>query len=1029
MKKTLLFLLILFFGVSISHAQKTVSGKVTDATGQPVIGANVLIKEVLGVGAITDLDGMYSLNVPAAGKTLIFSYTGYTSKDVSIGGQSTIDVTLAEGLLLDELVVTALGISKQARETGYSVTTIKSDDLTQAKVTNLQNGLVGKVAGLQVSTVNNGVNADTRIVLRGIRSLLGNNQALLVVDGTPVALNFINSINPNDVESVNVLKGANAAALYGPEGVNGVIVVNTKKGGKGGRPQISFSNTSLVENISFLPEFQNRFGSGSSFNGFGDGNYDGLENQSWGDAFDGSLRVVGQETAEGKVQELPYSYIPNEKIRFFNQGTNVQNDISYSSGDDKASFYLSFQNLNIKSIIPGDKSNRTTFRMNSAKVFGKFKAGANINYTLKKTDFTTDPGSVYFNVQNAPGQIPVSSYRDFENDYWSNRNNYYNEYYANPYETIDNKRQNSRSDEVVGNVELTFKPIKGIQLLNRLGFTGSFSNNKSFTRAIDYSTFAISHRSFASGGNVKAAVGDGFGFGNRINNELLLSTDHNVGDFSIKGLLGNLYRQTDSKNLGISGGNLVIPTLFNVSNRTGEPGVSESNVRTRLVSAFGSLSFGYKNWAFIEMTGRNDWDSRLPAASRSYFYPGISTSLILTDMVPSLKGNILNYAKLKGAYAQTGNVNIGAYSTESTFSQSGNFPFGSLPGFTASNTINNPNIRPEIVNSTEVGVELSFLESRLSLEGAYYFQDNNDQVIPIGISSSTGYTSAFLNAASFENKGWEADLKVNVLPARSNFNWNVSGNVTYNTSLVNSIYEGLNELAVGNTAFVIKGYPAYTHKLNDWLRDPVGRVIIDPVNGYPKQNPVKTIFGRTNPSYIFGLTNEFNYAGFSLRAVGEYRGGHFIQNDIGRDLGFTGISAQSAINGRQRFVFPNSVIQNGDGTFTPNTNIVVQNAHYSFLQDGSFRNVQTNYYSSAAFFKIREIVLSYNLPSSVIKSSKVLSAGSVSLVGRNLLMLRPSTNQWTDPEFANTTGNAVGFTNSAQTPPTRILGFNINLTF
>lgn len=1024
-----LILFVLLFGASLSHAQRIVSGKVLDATGEAVIGASITVKEAPSVGTITDIDGMYSLQLPAVAKTLVFSYTGYKSKEMLIGESQTMDVNLEAGLLLEEVVVTALGITKQARETGYSVTTIKNDDLTQAKVTNLQNGLVGKVAGLQVSTVNNGVNADTRIVLRGIRSLLGNNQALLVVDGTPVALNFINSINPNDVASVNVLKGANAAALYGPEGVNGVIVVNTKKGGTGGKPQISVSNTTLYERISFLPDFQTRFGSGSSFNSFGDGIYDPIENQSWGDEFDGSLREVGQETEEGKIQELEYSYLPGEKARFFDQGLNLQNDVSYSAGDDKSNFYLSFQNLDTKSILPDDKSNRTTVRMNAAKEFGKFRAGANINYTLKKVDFTTNGAGVYFDVQNAPGQIPITKFKDFQNDYWSNRNNYYNDYFDNPYETIYNNRQNTRTDDVVGNVELIFKPVKGIQLLNRMGFTGNFSNNKAFTRAVDYSNFAISHRSFASGGSTKAAVGDGFGFGNRINNEFLISTDHNVGSFSVKGLLGNLYRQTESKNIFISGGNLVIPTLFNVSNRTGEPGVGESNVKTRLISAFGSLTLGYKNWAFVEFTGRNDWDSRLPAASRSYFYPGVSASLILTDMVSGLKNDFLSYAKLKGAYAKTGNVNIGAYSTESTFFQTANFPFGALPGFTANNTINNPNIRPEIVNSTEIGLELSLLDSRVSLEGAYYFQDNNDQVIPVSISSATGYTSAFLNAASFSNKGWEADLKIDVLPASSKIGWNVGGNVTYNTSVVNSIYEGLNELGIGNTAFVIKGYPAYTHKLKDWLRDPEGRVIIDPLNGYPKQNPVNTIFGRTNPLYIFGITNEVNFGGLSLRAVGEYRGGHFIQNDIGRDLGFTGISAQSAINGRQRFVFPNSVIQNADGTFTPNTNIVVQNAHYSFLQDGSFRNVQTNYYSSAAFFKIREVILSYNLPASLISSSKVLTAGSVSLIGRNLLMLRPSTNQWTDPEFANTTGNAVGFTNSAQTPPTRIFGFNVNLTF
>jgi hypothetical protein len=272
-------------------------------------------------------------------------------------------------------------------------------------------------------------------------------------------------------------------------------------------------------------------------------------------------------------------------------------------------------------------------------------------------------------------------------------------------------------------------------------------------------------------------------------------------------------------------------------------------------------------------------------------------------------------------------------------------------------------------------------------------------------------------------------LKLTPFLQLGQLSWEMSGNYNYNTSNVVSIYEGLDELFVGNTSYIITGYPAYTHKLKDWLRDPQGRVIIDPVSGYPKQNPVNTYFGRTNPLHIIGITNELNLKGFSLRAVAEYRGGAFIQNDIGRNLDFTGISRLSATNGRQRFVFPNSVVQNADGSFTENKDIVVRNAHYAFLQDGAFRNVQTNYYSSADFWKLREVVLSYDLPSSLLAKSKVVKRATVSIFGRNLVMLRPESNQWTDPEFANTTGNAIGFTDSGQSPPTRIFGFNANITF
>ncbi len=1030
MKKHLLALVLVVAAIVPALAQRTITGKVTDTKGEALIGANIFVLKTT-VGTVSDVNGSFTLALPAGAEVISISYTGFTTKEVEVGNLSTIDVQLEEGSILNEVVVTALGISKQPKELGYSVARISGDDITQGKVTNLQNGLVGKVSGLNVSTVNNGVNADTRIVLRGIRSLLGNNQALLVVDGTPVALSFINSINPNDVQSVNVLKGANAAALYGPEGVNGVIVVNTKKGSSGSKPQITVGNTTLFEDISVFMKMQDRFGSGSAFNSFGDGIYDPIENQSWGPAFDGTIREVGQVTEDGKLQELPYTFLPDEKRNFFNTGVNIQNDVSVSSGDDKSNFFLSVQNVQIKGIMPSDVGDRTTVRLNAGKTLGIFNASMNFGYTQKNSDLTPLTGSIYDQVFQAPGQIPITRYKDFQNDYWSNRNNYYNDYFANPYETIYNDRVDSRSDEFFGNVALTLKPTKWMSITNRMGYTLTSSLNHFISRRVNYSDFAISHRSFASGGGRTASVSDFNGFSNRLNNELILTTDNTVGKLNIKGLLGNLIRQTSSKSTSVSGGNLVIPTLFNVANRTGEPGASSSFFDSRLNSVFGSVAFGYDDWAFVEVTGRNDWDSRLPKENRSYFYPGVSASVILTDLFEGLgEGPVINSIKLKGAYARTGNVNLDIYSLESIFFQAGGFPFGTLAGFTADNRINNPNIRPEVVKSTEIGAEFGLFKNKVLFDIAYYFQNNNDQVVPIQISSSTGYTSALLNAAEFNNRGLEIDLKLLPLIEAGGFRWEMSANYTYNTSEVISIYEGLNELLVGNTSYVIKGLPAYTHKLVDWERTPEGKVIVDPVSGYPKQATTSTTFGNTNPNHIFGLNTDLTYKDFNLRVVAEYRGGNYIFNDIGRSTDFTGITALSATNGRQRFVFPNSVYSTDGGTtYVENTDIAVNNAHYAFLQDGRFRNTQTNYYSSAAFWKLREVALTYSVPKKLLGGGKFISRATVSLVGRNLLMLRPKTNQWTDPEFANTTGNAIGFTSIGQTPPTRIMGFNVNLTF
>lgn len=1030
MKKLSLVILLVLGALGFANAQRTITGKVTDQKGEPLIGASILVTRTT-VGAVTDLDGSFSLDLPAGATSITVSYTGYTSQEIQLGNQSVFDIQLEEGEVLQEVIVTALGIQKQPREVGFSVAQIKGEDLTQARVNKLQNGLVGKVSGLNVSTTNNGIGSDTRIVLRGIRSLTGNNQALLVVDGTPTPLGFINSINPNDVASVNVLKGANAAALYGPEGVNGVIVVSTKKGAAGSRPQISIGNSTLFEKVSFMPEFQKRFGSGSGTNAFGDGIYDPIENQSWGTEFDGKLIQIGQPTEDGQIQEVPYTYLEDEKFKFWDTGMNIQNDVSVNSGDDKSNFFFSVQNVGIKATMPSDEANRTTIRLNAGKTLGIFNAGMNFGYAQSNVDRTTS-GDVYWHVVNSPGHIPITQYRNHLTDYWSNINNYYNDYYPNPYATLYNFRQENRNDDFFGNIVMGLKPAKWLNITNRLGFNMNSYFEHNINRNRVYSDFAIHHRSFASGGEAKASVSDYNYFYSRLNNELIATADRNVGDFNVKALVGNLLRETYSKGTSVSGSNLVIPTLFNVANRTGEPGASSSFSKSRLMSVFGSLTLGYKNWAFVELTGRNDWDSRLPAEDRSYFYPGASASLILTDMVPSLgAGKVLNSVKLKAAYAQTGNVNVGTYSLESTFSQAGGFPYGSLPGFTADNTINNPAIRPELVNSFEAGAELGLFNNNVLFDFAYYRQNNNDQVIPVSISSSTGYTSAFLNAAEFNNWGWEFDLKLlPLIRTSSGFVWELSANYTYNTSEVISIYEGLDELAIGNTAYAIVGYPAFVHKLKDWLRTPDGRVIIDPVSGYPQQNPVNTIFGNTNPEHIIGINTDFTFKNFGLKLVAEYRGGAYIYNQIGQDADFTGVTALSGTNGRQRFVFPNSAYSNDGGkTYVDNTDIVVKDAHYAFLQASAFRAVQTNYYSSAAFWKLREVVLSYTVPASILGGTRFIKGATVSLVGRNLLMLRPKTNQWTDPEFSNTTGNAVGFTTLGQTPPTRVLGFNVNLTF
>jgi hypothetical protein len=471
--------------------------------------------------------------------------------------------------------------------------------------------------------------------------------------------------------------------------------------------------------------------------------------------------------------------------------------------------------------------------------------------------------------------------------------------------------------------------------------------------------------------------------------------------------------------------------LFNVNNRTGEPGAAESNSKRRTVAAFGKLAIGWDEWVYVELTGRNEWDSRLAKVNRSLFYPGGSVSFLLSEAIPALKSSkFLSYLKLRGSAAKSGNVNLGIYQLESTFTNGSGFPYGTLPGYTANNTSLNPDIKPEFVNSKEIGLELGFLKNRINLEVTAYKQDNTNQVIDVQISSATGYTATKVNAAKFQNKGLEFDLRLTPLVKFNNgINIDFKGNFSINDSKVQALYQGLNELSPGNANYAIVGQPAYMFKLTDYLRDPQGRVIVDAVTGLPSMDPTPKRYGRTLPKYILGLNPSISWKSLSITATAEYRGGNQVYNGIGPDLDFTGVSARSATNGRRRFVMPNSSYF--DGTkYVDNTSINVFSGGYGFWEQTAYnRNVNSNYLTSAAFWKIREIAITWELPAKLVAKTKIVKKAVLGAVGRNLFTWLPKTNQWTDPEFSNTTGNVQGVNSIDNIPPTRVFGGTLTLTF
>ncbi|HSC52633.1 MAG TPA: SusC/RagA family TonB-linked outer membrane protein [Phnomibacter sp.] len=1024
-KLVTVFAMMLCFGIMAFAQTRTVKGVVKNEQGAPIPLATVT--ETGTKNAVTaDDNGNFVITIGQNSKITI-SATGFAPITLAANsGVANVNLSVAASELQEVVVSTALGVKKQPRELGYSIAKIDNKEMNAARPVNVQNGLTGKVSGLNIATVNNGVFADTRITLRGIRSLTGNNQPLLVLDGSPVALAQLNRINPNDVDDITILKGASAASLYGPDGVNGVIYVKTKRGSKNGTPVITVSNSTQFETVQFMPKFQTQFGTGSSVDANGIGVYDPYENQQYGDPYDGSVREIGRPLPDGTIQTAQYAYNKNGRKNFFETGVTMQNDVSFSAKD----FYLSAQDVNIKGTLGGDENRRTTFRFNSGKEFGAFRANFNVSYTKGKYNVATT--SPYWEVFNTAGNIDLTKYKDWRNDPASSPNHYYNEYYQNPYFVKDRQRSTGLSDDFFAQLELTAKITNWLNVVWRPSATITTSDYKNTSEAFAFSDYAknVSHK-YNAASDFFAGVSDGASRGQRITSDLFINAQKEFGDFSVDGLLGQSYRHTYSKSVAVSGSNLVVPTTYNVSNRTGEPGASESNTTTRLMGLFGKLAFGYKNWAFIEFTGRNDWDSRLPADNQSFFYPGASASVVLSDAISSLKNsNFLSYLKLRGSWSKSGNVNVNAYALEPAYTAAAGFPYGSLPGFQGPNIMGDPQILPEFVKSTEVGAEVSFLKNRINIEVTAYTQNNTNQVLEVGVSQSTGVNTARVNAADFDNKGLEFDLRLTPLINLGNFRIDLKANYALQDSKVKSVYQDLPEIPAGNGNYAIIGYPAFMFKLTDYKRDPQGRIIVDRLTGYPSLEPQLKMFGRTMPKHLIGINPTFSFKGFALIATIDYRGGHQVYHGIGPDMDFTGSSARSGSNGRQRFIVPNSVYDDGTGKLVANTDVLTANGGYGFYESSANnRSINSNYLSSADAWKLRELTLGYTFPATVLKKTKVLKNAMVALTARNLVTLLPESNQWTDPEFSNTTGNALGVNNSSNLPPNRLYGFNIVLGF
>jgi TonB-linked SusC/RagA family outer membrane protein len=1090
MRKIVFMLLGLILTSASAFSQiKVITGRITDQSGQAVPFASVHLK-VGKAGSSADADGNFSLKAKP-GDVLVFSGAGFSPKEVAVDattGVLSVVVSRKESSMT-EIVVTALGVQRQAKELGYSTAKISADELTQAKVTNVGAGLAAKVSGLEIDLVNNSVKPDLRITLRGDRSILGNNQALLVVDDIQLPITYLATLNPDDVANVSVLKGASASALYGSAASNGVIIVTTKKGSRG-KPIIRLNSTVNVESIAYTPKFQNQFGQYGgeplSFPGLvhlGDNpyiDYVPYENQNYGPRFNGQLVPIGAPiriyNADGsytiKQDSINYSANPNAKRGFFNHGVQTQNEVSYSSGDDKSRFYMSFQDVNSSGIIPKDVSRRDAIRFNGTRESGIFRIDYNVGYTITHTNTTAGSGvpftwgttpytggytgggsyfqnrPLYWEIINQPADVNLKNYKNWQTNPFDSPDGYFNAYYGNPWWQIDQSRLDEKSNDLLGTVSFTIKPTSWLDVMERAGIARDDYSNKYTQAGYNFAPWAIADT--LQSGNIPSAVkiyspseGDGVSLNQRIQNDFLASFHKDFGKIEARFIGGSSLINNQIRLFSGSANALVIPNFYNISNRLGQANLSEYEEQTRVFGVFGDLSLGFDRFLFVHGSLRNDWNSLLSASNRSYLYPAVDLAFVFTDAIGSLKNSkVLSYGKVRVAHSNTAQVSIGAYALQNTFNTGAGFPFGSTPGFTLNGAYANPNIKPELSTDDEIGLDLGFLNNRINFSAAVYNTTTKNQTIPIAISTTTGYTSAFVNSGVMKNQGIEFDVKFTpVVSTKGGFRWDVGANFSYNKNTVQSLGFGLTDISLPN-AFATQNAVAFSSdaivgkayaqaKTSDWQRDPQGHIIVDANTGLPTADPNLHTFGTTVPPTKIGLTTTFSYKGFTLNAVADARFGAVIFNGIGPSLDFTGVSAYSASSGRQPFIIPGSVISDGNGKYTPNTNVNTGNPNEGAqaFWAGVWNSVGSNYVNSADFWKLRELTLSYLVPRSAIQHLKVVSAISVGLTARNLFTWRAKDNIWSDPEFSNSNGNASGNTDINQLPPTKFIGANISITF
>ena len=1029
----------------------TIRGAVTDEDGIPLPGVNIVVKGTTK-GVITNINGEYRIDVSSPQAVLVFSYVGMEPIEILVGDKTVIDVTMKKASSsIDEVVITALGVSRAKKTLGYAVQDLTSDELSDARDNNFINNISGKIAGAQITSGGSTVGSSSRIVIRGNASFSGN-QPLFVVDGIPIDNtttnlaggggidwgNAASDLDPHNIESITVLKGANAAALYGSRATNGVILITTKKGKLNQGLGVEINSSVLTNIPGYWPNWQNEYGGGNDgseylYNQFLENNpgssltyneyakqysynyVDGMgggvnDNNptSWGPRLDAGLKLDQYSTGPNS----PWISRPDNYKNFFQTGVTVVNNIAFTAGGDKASGRFSYTNQNTTGIIYNTDQGQNTI---------------NTSFTLTPSDKLTVTGNLNY-VVKASDNIPRAGYGGFGLDFQWTQRDFDMKYARKQFDKYGNVSMFPNSDNFFyvyeqtnslnrergfGDLNASYKISDWLSVMVRGGIDLYTQKQKSITHS-------------GTAGNIRRGRGGQFSQSDAFNKEqnidLLLNYDKEFGNIRINGIAGANYRNNSYYSTYLAASDLTVPDLFTISNVKGTPSTSMYDSEKRTNSVFGSANVSYKDFLFLGVTGRNDWSSTLPEDSRSYFYPSVSLGFDITEAF-QLKSDVLSYAKLRGSWAKVGG-DTDPYQLSRTYTASS---FNSISLFAPSLTYPPENLKPELTKSYEVGTNLRFLKNRISLDLTYYDQTTVNQILTVNSSSTTGYTGLKLNAGEIENSGIEIVFQSNILENTSGLFWDLSANWAKDKNMVNALYGGLESYEIsggqgGMKAIGIPGEPWGMLWGLPYVRNDKGQIIVGS-NGIPLTTNVPVGLGAVTPDWIGGINNSFRYKNFNLSFLIDMRkGGKYWSVSVKQSWADGAAMKTVENNVREKGMIVEGVKEDG----TPND---IRVSAQEYFNGAWVWNNMEYQIIDGTYVKLREVVLGYNFN---VKNIQWLQKLNVSAYGRNLAILYrdPMTKEYgLDPEIGMGGGErSLGFENH-QLPTTRDFGVKVSIGF